>query len=138
MLRELLPLVPRFPHRRIVLVKLAGLANDEQLHDECLAFLDEADELADGTGEKDFAATMLRASAMLEIEDYDGADELLSQAITWNVADEDKAQCLFVTACLRLKQGRLGGAREILQKLAELYPCSTVAAKARHIAVSIK
>jgi tetratricopeptide (TPR) repeat protein len=137
-LRDILPLVPALPHRRIMLVRMAGLAHEEQLFDDCLALLDEADSLDTGTGQKDFAVAMLRASAMLELDDYDGADELLAEAAGWDGADENKAQCLFVTACLRLKQGQTKDAREILQKLTDQYPRTSVATKASQLAARLK
>ena len=51
-------------------------------------------------------------------------------AAKWEGTDENKAQCLFIMGCLRLKQGRLGDAREILQKVVDRYPRTVVAVKA--------
>jgi TolA-binding protein len=133
-----LPLVPALPHRRIVLVRMANLAHEEQLFDDCLDLLDEADALNATAGQEDFAVALLRASAMMELEDYDGADKLLAEAAGWDGTDENKAQCLFVTACLRLRQGRMKDARETLRTLAERYPHTSVATKASQLADRIK
>jgi len=138
LLRDILPLVPAVPHRRVVLVGMAGLAHEERLFDDCLALLDEADALDTDAGQKDFAVAMLRASAMLELDEYDAADALLTRAARWDGTDEDKARCLFITACLRLKQGQMKDAGEILQKLTDQYPEASVAARARQLAARIK
>ena len=135
-LKEVSAFVPTLPHRRIVLMKLANLAREEGLFDECLDFLDEADAL--DAKNKDFIAAMLRASALLELDEYDTADEILADAASWAGTDDNKAQCLFVTACLRLKQGQMKPAREILQTLIEQYPEAIVAARASQLAARIK
>jgi tetratricopeptide (TPR) repeat protein len=117
---------------------MANLAHEEQLFDDCLDLLDEADALNATAGQEDFAVALLRASAMMELEDYDGADKLLAEAAGWDGTDENKAQCLFVTACLRLRQGRMKDARETLRTLAERYPHTSVATKASQLADRIK
>jgi len=61
-----------------------------------------------------------------------------TDAVKWDGADENKAQCLFVTACLRLKQGQTKDAREILQKLTDQYRSTSVATKASQLAARIK
>lgn len=138
-LRAMISFLPAEQHQRITLHKIANLAFEQEFYSDCLSVLDEAEALTTiDTSEQHFPIALLRASALLKMEEYETADDLLESMAKWDGADEDKAQCLFIKACLRLRQGRLQEGKSILRSVLDRYPETSMATKAGQLIIAVE
>lgn len=138
-LEQLAPLLPAVPQRRAVLIKTASVALAEGDSSACLSVLQQADGLlAIGAANNDFSEALLRVSAQMGLGRLAEAAELLAGMERWPIQDAQKAQALYVLACLRIKQDSKAQGLEALTRLVAKYPDAPTSAKAKELLNSLR
>ena len=101
---------------------------------ECLTALDLADHPAVGlTTDQIMLMSLLRAKALIGIDKYGDATEVLRRTSSLKATDEQRSEALFLQGWLHMSQARPDEARRALDGVLDRYPYTRFAVKAKVI-----